>query len=178
MAEEAVTIPSAGSAPVRHRARADGMRAGRDSAPRFWCCTASAATRTRRMCCSRPTCSPSSATSRCASTCAAAATARASAAGVICLEQVEDTRNALDLPRAAPRGRSGKRIGVIGSSFGGAVAVYAGGIDARVAAVISNGGWGDGERKFRGQHTSAEEWARFTEMLEEGASTARRPASR
>jgi uncharacterized protein len=42
---------------------------------------------------------------------------------VICLEQVEDTRNALtflaDHPAVDP-----ERIGVIGSSFGGAVAVY------------------------------------------------------
>ena len=86
---------------------------------------------------------------------------------VICLEQVEDTRNALTFlashPAVDPR-----RIAVVGSSFGGAVAVYAGGVDERVAAVISNGGWGDGERKFRGQHKSPQEWARFTKMLEEG----------
>jgi pimeloyl-ACP methyl ester carboxylesterase len=86
---------------------------------------------------------------------------------VICLEQVEDTRNALAFLAQHPE-VDGKRIGVIGSSFGGAVAVYAGGIDNRVAAVISNGGWGDGERKFRGQHKSPDEWARFTQMLEEG----------
>jgi pimeloyl-ACP methyl ester carboxylesterase len=86
---------------------------------------------------------------------------------VICLEQVEDTRNALAFLAQHPE-VDGKRIGVIGSSFGGAVAVYAGGIDNRVAAVISNGGWGDGERKFRGQHKSPDEWARFTRMLEEG----------
>ena len=86
---------------------------------------------------------------------------------VICLEQVEDTRNALTFLAQHPA-VDGKRIGVIGSSFGGAVAVYAGGIDDRVAAVISNGGWGDGERKFRGQHKSPGEWARFTRMLEEG----------
>ena len=86
---------------------------------------------------------------------------------VICLEQVEDTRNALAFLAQHPA-VDGKRIGVIGSSFGGAVAVYAGGIDDRVAAVISNGGWGDGERKFRGQHKSPGEWARFTRMLEEG----------
>src|SRR6201984_2147067 len=29
-------------------------------------------------------------------------------------------------------------------------------------------GWGDGERKFRGQHKSPEAWARFTTMLKEG----------
>jgi pimeloyl-ACP methyl ester carboxylesterase len=86
---------------------------------------------------------------------------------VICLDQVEDTRNALSFLAKHPA-VDGTRIGVIGSSFGGAVAVYAGGIDDRVAAVISNGGWGDGERKFRGQHQSPEAWARFTKMLQEG----------
>jgi hypothetical protein len=70
---------------------------------------------------------------------------------VICLEQVEDTRNALAFLAQHPA-VDGKRIGVIGSSFGGAVAVYSGGVNPRVAAVISNGGWGHGERKFRGQH--------------------------
>jgi uncharacterized protein len=86
---------------------------------------------------------------------------------VICLEQVEDTRNALTF-LASHAAVDPKRIAVVGSSFGGAVAVYTGGVDERVAAVISNGGWGDGERKFRGQHKSPEEWARFTRMLEEG----------
>ena len=86
---------------------------------------------------------------------------------VICLEQVEDTRNALTFLASHPA-VDPKRIAVVGSSFGGAVAVYTGGVDERVAAVISNGGWGDGERKFRGQHKSPEEWTRFTRMLEEG----------
>ena len=86
---------------------------------------------------------------------------------VICLEQVEDTRSALSFLAKHPA-VDPERIGVIGSSFGGAVAVYTGGVDARVAAVISNGGWGDGERKFRGQHKSLEEWARFTNMLKQG----------
>jgi dipeptidyl aminopeptidase/acylaminoacyl peptidase len=86
---------------------------------------------------------------------------------VICLEQVEDTRNALTFLASHPA-VDPKRIAVVGSSFGGAVAVYAGGVDERVAAVISNGGWGDGERKFRGQHKSPQEWARFTRMLAEG----------
>jgi pimeloyl-ACP methyl ester carboxylesterase len=86
---------------------------------------------------------------------------------VICLEQVEDTRNALSF--LAEHGAvDPTRIGVVGSSFGGAVAVYAGGVDARIAAVISNGGWGDGERKFRGQHKSPQDWARFTKMLADG----------
>jgi pimeloyl-ACP methyl ester carboxylesterase len=86
---------------------------------------------------------------------------------VICLEQVEDTRNALDFLARHPA-VDPDRIAVIGSSFGGAVAVYAGGVDKRIAAVVSNGGWGHGERKFRGQHATPAAWARFTAMLEEG----------
>ena len=86
---------------------------------------------------------------------------------VICLEQVEDTRNALSF-LAKHSAVDPERIGLIGSSFGGAVAVYTGGVDTRVAAVISNGGWGDGERKFRGQHKTREEWERFTNMLKAG----------
>ena len=56
----------------------------------------------------------------------------------------------------------------MGSSFGAAVAVYTGGVDDRVAAVISSGGWGNGERKFRGQHPGEEAWKKFTDMLERG----------
>ncbi len=86
---------------------------------------------------------------------------------VICLEQVEDLGNALNFLARHPA-VDPDRIGVIGSSFGGAVAVYAGGTNPRIAAVISNGGWGHGERKFRGQHRTPEAWAKFTDMLEEG----------
>jgi uncharacterized protein len=86
---------------------------------------------------------------------------------VICLEQVEDLGNALDFLATHPA-VDPQRIGAIGSSFGGAVAVYAGGTNPRLAAVISNGGWGHGERKFRGQHRTPQAWARFTKMLEEG----------
>ena len=83
---------------------------------------------------------------------------------LICLEQVEDTSSALTFLAKHPA-VDPDRIAVVGSSFGGAVAVYTGGVDPRVAAVISNGGWGDGERKFRGQHPGAEAWKKFTDML-------------
>lgn len=86
---------------------------------------------------------------------------------LICLEQVEDTRSALTF-LASHANVDPQRIALIGSSFGAAVAVYTGGVDRRVAAVISSGGWGHGERKFRGQHPSPAAWARFTAMLEEG----------
>src|SRR5438552_11293999 len=70
---------------------------------------------------------------------------------VICLEQVEDARHALSFLATRPE-VDPERIGVIGNSFGAAVAVYAAGIDRRIAACISCGGWGDGEKKFRKQH--------------------------
>jgi hypothetical protein len=86
---------------------------------------------------------------------------------IICLEQVEDTRNAITFMQERPE-VDPNRIGLIGSSFGGAVLVYTAGVDARVGAAISSGGWGDGERKFRGQHPTPEAWKRFTDMLAEG----------
>ena len=86
---------------------------------------------------------------------------------LICLEQVQNTRDAVGFLAAHPA-VDAKRIAVVGSSFGGAVALYAAGLDPRIAAVISSGGWGNGERKFRRQHATPEAWARFAAMLEEG----------
>jgi dipeptidyl aminopeptidase/acylaminoacyl peptidase len=88
-------------------------------------------------------------------------------ARIICLKQVADAHNALTF-LTQHKSVEPDRIGLIGSSFGAAVAVYAGGVDKRVAAVISSGGWGDGARKFRGQHPTPEAWAKFTAMLDEG----------
>ena len=86
---------------------------------------------------------------------------------ILCLDQVADTSNALTYMASRPDVEP-ERVALIGSSFGAAVAIYAGGADARVTAVISSGGWGDGERKFRRQHPTPEAWKRFTNMLEEG----------
>lgn len=85
---------------------------------------------------------------------------------IICLEQVEDTKNAITYMQGRPEVDPG-RIGLIGSSFGAAVTVYTAGVDERVTAAISSGGWGDGERKFRGQHLG-DDWPRFLDMLERG----------
>ena len=52
---------------------------------------------------------------------------------VICLEQVEDLKNAVTHLAGHPA-VDPDSIAVIGSSFGGAVAVYGGGVDARIAA--------------------------------------------
>jgi pimeloyl-ACP methyl ester carboxylesterase len=86
---------------------------------------------------------------------------------VICLEQVSDTRSAISF-LAAHANIDPDRIGCMGSSFGGAVTIYTAGIDPRIAAVISVGGWGDGVAKFRRQHSSPGAWERFIGMLEEG----------
>ena len=86
---------------------------------------------------------------------------------LLCLEQVDDTRAAITFIQSRPE-VDPNRVAVVGSSFGAAVAVYTGGVDERVSAVISSGGWGNGERKFRGQHLGHEAWAKFTNMLEIG----------
>ena len=86
---------------------------------------------------------------------------------VICLEQVEDTSSALTY-MASRAEIDPARIGVLGHSFGAAVAVYAAGVDSRLAACISSGGWGDGPKKFRKQHASPEAWKKFTDMMDEG----------
>jgi uncharacterized protein len=86
---------------------------------------------------------------------------------LLCPDQVTATSDALTTLAQNPN-VDGKRIAVMGSSFGAAVAVYCGGADERVAAVLSASGWGHGEQKFRGQHPGAEAWAKFTAMLDEG----------
>lgn len=83
---------------------------------------------------------------------------------LICLEQVADTMAALSFLAEQPE-VDAERIGLVGSSFGAAVALHTGAVDKRVAAVISSGGWGNGERKFRGQHGSPEAWERFETTL-------------
>jgi pimeloyl-ACP methyl ester carboxylesterase len=86
---------------------------------------------------------------------------------LICLEQVADTRNALTA-LAQRADVDAARIAVIGSSFGAAVAIYTAGVDPRVAAVVSSGGWGNGERKFQGQHNAPGAYDKFLAMLKEG----------
>jgi fermentation-respiration switch protein FrsA (DUF1100 family) len=88
-------------------------------------------------------------------------------AWILCLDQVEDTKHAITYMSGRAE-VDPTRIALIGSSFGAAVAVYTAGVDERVAAVVSSGGWGNGERKFRRQHPTPEAWRRFTEMLARG----------
>ena len=88
-------------------------------------------------------------------------------ANLICMEQVADTRAACTFLQSRPE-IDPKKIGVLGSSFGGAVAVYAAGVDERIGACVSSGGWGNGRIKFEGQHPGKEAWGKFTKMLADG----------
>ncbi|MBS0531462.1 MAG: alpha/beta fold hydrolase, partial [Proteobacteria bacterium] len=63
---------------------------------------------------------------------------------VRCFDQVADTKNALTFLSMRDE-VDPARVGVIGHSFGAAVAVYTAGVDSRVACVISSCGWGNGE---------------------------------
>src|SRR5258706_2252113 len=85
---------------------------------------------------------------------------------VICLEQVEDTRSALEFLQTRAEVMP-DRIAVYGQSFGAAVAVYAAGVEPRIAACISTGGWGHGDKKFRKQHPG-DAWGKFTAMMQRG----------
>lgn len=67
---------------------------------------------------------------------------------LIPLEQVNDIRNAITFMEAQPEIDSA-RIGLWGTSFGGAHVPYTTGIDDRVKAAVAQVGFGDGERLFR-----------------------------
>ena len=85
---------------------------------------------------------------------------------IICQEEVTDASNAISYLETRPEVNP-RRIALCGSSLGASVAIYAAGADPRAAAVISQGGWGNGERKFRLQHQGPE-WDRFMRNLTEG----------
>jgi len=79
-------------------------------------------------------------------------------------DQVADTRAAVTY-LVSRREIDPTRIALCGTSYGAAIAVYAAGIDTRVAAVIAQGGWANGERMFRGVHSGPAQWRRFSDIL-------------
>ena len=64
---------------------------------------------------------------------------------LIPLEQIDDIRNAISFVETLPE-VDPNRIGLWGTSFGGANAPYAAGVDTRIKAVVGQVGFGDGER--------------------------------
>jgi uncharacterized protein len=64
---------------------------------------------------------------------------------IVPLEQVDDIRSAITWLAAQPE-VDASRIGLWGTSYGGAHVPYVAGIDARVRAAVGQVGFGDGER--------------------------------
>ena len=86
---------------------------------------------------------------------------------VLCEDQVKNTKDVISFIQSRKE-INPLKIALSGSSFGAAVAIYTGGDDKRVGAVISAGGWGNGDRKLQGQHPGQEAWEKFTAMLAAG----------
>ncbi|MGZ3411509.1 MAG: alpha/beta hydrolase [Xanthobacteraceae bacterium] len=88
-------------------------------------------------------------------------------ARIVPQEEVIDVQSAISFLEKRPD-VDANRIALCGSSLGAAVAIVTAGTDSRVAAVISQGGWGSGPRKFAQQHPPPEKWNRFLGMMIEG----------
>lgn len=84
---------------------------------------------------------------------------------IVPMEQVEDIRSALTYLAAQPE-VDPERIGVYGSSFGGANAVFVAGIDERARCVVSTVGVGNGRRWLQRLRRHWE-WIEFLKALEE-----------
>ena len=84
---------------------------------------------------------------------------------LIPLEQVEDIRNGITCLGTRDE-VDANRIGIWGTSFGGAHASYAAAVDHRVRCIVSAVGVGDGERWLRCLRREWE-WRKFLKELEE-----------
>ena len=91
---------------------------------------------------------------------------------VICMEEVEDVRAAIGFLEAQA-GVDPSKIGLIGASLGGSVALYAAALDGRVRVCAANGAIGNGERRFRFQYRDEAAWQKFRQRLEDARKTHR-----
>ncbi len=87
-------------------------------------------------------------------------------ANVICLEEARDLHHAIDFLETQP-GIDRDRIGVIGASLGGSVALHVTANDQRLKFCAANGAIGRGERRFRFQYRDPAQWRSFLERLED-----------
>ena len=88
-------------------------------------------------------------------------------------DQVADVRNAVTFMANRPD-IDPARIALSGNGFGACVGVHAAGLDPRVAAVIAQGGWANGEHMFRAIHRTPAAWDRFVTPILRGRQ--RKPA--
>jgi pimeloyl-ACP methyl ester carboxylesterase len=82
-------------------------------------------------------------------------------------EEVIDAQNAITFLEGRAE-VDPARIAICGASLGAAVGIVTAGTDKRVAALISQGGWGSGPRKSMQQHPPGEKWNKFLAMMVEG----------
>lgn len=80
-------------------------------------------------------------------------------------EQAEDIRAGMSFLETDERCHRGG-VGLIGISFGGAIATFVGGVDPRCRAVVSIVGWGDGRRYMRAVRR-LHEWRSFSRRVTE-----------
>ncbi len=83
---------------------------------------------------------------------------------LIPLEQVKDARNALSFLQTVEE-VDPERLGLLGTSFGGAVVLHVGAFDQRPKAIVCFDGIGRGRRWLRSQRRQYE-WVEFLERLE------------
>lgn len=88
---------------------------------------------------------------------------------LIPLEQVNDARNALTFLSIQPE-VDPQRMGLLGTSFGGAIVLHTAAVDRRPRAVVCFDGIGDGARWLRGQRRHTE-WIDFLDRLEKDRAT-------
>lgn len=86
---------------------------------------------------------------------------------VVCEEEVEDALTAVSFLERRPEVDPG-RIGLLGGSLAGSIAIQAAGTDTRIAACICCGGLASGETTLRWLHASSEASQRFSAMIGEG----------
>jgi uncharacterized protein len=84
---------------------------------------------------------------------------------VIVDEEIADLRHALDF-LATQLAVDAARIGVIGASLGGSVAIEVAASDARVKVCVANGSIGNGERRYRAQYRDDAAWQAFLKRLD------------
>jgi uncharacterized protein len=87
-------------------------------------------------------------------------------ANVICGEEASDLRHAVDFLETRQE-VDRARIGVIGASLGGSVALYVTAKDKRLQFCAANGAIGRGERRFRFQYRDEAAWQAFLKRLDD-----------
>jgi fermentation-respiration switch protein FrsA (DUF1100 family) len=89
---------------------------------------------------------------------------------VICLEEVDDLRAALKFVRTQP-GVDPSRVGIVGASLGGSLAVHVAATDPTVQLCAALGAIGNGERRFRNQYRDSGAWHAFLDRVTEAKRT-------